>query len=99
MAENGILIIPRQSEIDSIIKFYYETYKGEGARKLLCRIKQKYAGISRNRIQKWINCNKDHGKHQPVFNNKPPLKPVASGGVWNNHQIDLVDMQNYPVTD
>ena len=40
-------IVPKKSEVKNIISFFYKTYKGEGARKLECRIKNHYTAISR----------------------------------------------------
>ena len=36
------LIIPKSSEKNEIIKFFYHTYKGEGINKLFCRIREHY---------------------------------------------------------
>lgn len=90
-------IIPKKSELNNIISFYYQTYKGEGANKLHYRIKVIFSGVPRRYIQTWLNSNPVHCQNNPKFNNKAPLKPVVSKTVQSHHQIDLVSMENYPV--
>ena len=54
-------IVPRKDEVDDIIPFFYNAFKGEGARiKLFPRIRRHYNEISIKRIQKWLNSNEDH---------------------------------------
>ena len=71
-------IVRRKDEVDDIISFFYNAFKGEGARKLFPRIRRHYTGISIKRIQKWLNSNEDHFKTNPIFSNKPHLTPVIS---------------------
>ena len=75
------MMVPRKGEVEDIISLFYNTFKGEGARKLFHRIRRHYTGISIKRIQKWLNSNKDHFKSNPNFINKPPLTPVISNSV------------------
>ena len=91
-------IVPRRDEVDDIISFFYNAFKGEGARKLFPRIRRHYTGISIKRIQKWLNSNEDHFKTNPIFSNKPPLTPVISKSVQGCNQIDLVDMRSMAVS-
>ena len=84
-------IEPRKDEVDDIISFFYNAFKGEGARKLFPRIRRHYTGISIKRIQKWLNSNEDHFKTNPIFSNKPYLTPVISKIVQGCNQI--VDMR------
>ena len=84
------------SEVPTIISAFYKKYKGEGARKLSGRIRKTFTGISRERIQSWINSNKDHCKRNPIFDNKDPLQPVIEHETMNRIQIDLVIMENKP---
>ena len=90
------LLYPRKDEKDDIIKFYYHTYKGEGARKLHRRILESYAGISRNYIQAYLNRDPEHCKTNPIFKNKTPAQPVVSHTVNSHHQIDLVSFEKSP---
>ena len=85
--------MPRKDEVDDIISFFYNDFKGEGVRKLFSRIRRYYTGINIKRIQKWLNSNKDHFKTNLIFSNKPPLTPVISKSVQGYNQIDLVDMR------
>ena len=64
--------VPRKDEVDDIISFFYNAFKGEGARKLFSRFGRHHTGISIKRIQKWLNST------NPIFSNKPPLTPVIS---------------------
>ena len=50
VVNDASLIYPRLSERETIISFFYTTYKGEGARKLVQRIQGSYAGITRDSI-------------------------------------------------
>ena len=96
--EENPKIVPQKGETDKIVSFFYNTYKGEGARKIQPRIKRFYTGISIKRIQKWLNSNENHFKINPIFSNKPPLSPVVSKTVQECNQIDLVDMRSISVT-
>ena len=87
------LIYPRMSEREAIIKHFYSTYKGEGARKLVQRIKKVYAGITRDAIQQFLNRDVDHTRLNPVFKNKPALQPVESNTVNSRHQKALVSFE------
>ena len=91
-------IVPRKDEVDDIISFFYNAFRGEGARKLFRRIRWHYTGISIKRIQKWLNTNEDHFKTNPVFSNKPPLTPVISKSLQGCNQIDLVDLRSMAVS-
>ena len=46
-------IVPKESSVNSIIEFYYNMDKSEGANKLHYRIRQMFRGISRRKIQNW----------------------------------------------
>ena len=96
--KEATIIMPRKDEVDDIISFFYNAFKGEGARKLFPRIRRHYPGISIQRIQKWLNSNEDHFKTNPIFSNKPPLTPVISKSVQGCNQIDLVDMRSMAVS-
>ena len=94
---NGaIRIYPRLSNQEAILGHFYVTYKGEGARKLLKRIQETYAGITREAVQNYINRNIKHCIQNPAFTNKPPLQPVVEHTVNNKHQIDLVTFEKNP---
>jgi len=93
--ENNV-IVPRVSEVGAIVNYYYQLFKGEGANKLHCRIREHYSGISRRFIQQWLNNNREHCKLNPLFTNKAPLKPVVSSTVQSHHQIDLACIEKYP---
>ena len=45
-------IVRRKDEVDDIVSFFCNAFKGEGARKLFARIRRHYTGISIKRIQK-----------------------------------------------
>ena len=63
----NFVILPRQTEVDDIIRYFYRTYRGEGRQKLSARITKLFTGISRDMIGRWINSNKEHGTKKPVF--------------------------------
>ena len=68
--------MPRKDEVDDIISFFYNAFKGDGT--TLSRIRRHYTGINIKRIQKWLNSNENDFKTNPIFSNKPPLTPVIS---------------------
>ena len=96
--DDGAKIIPREEDVDNVIKFFYDESREENALKLWERIGRQYTSITRPVIQRWINCNEEHCRHQPMFENKDPLKPVQASGPMNQLQIDLVDMSHAPCT-
>ena len=96
--KEATMIVPRKGEVDDIISFFYNAFKGEGARKLFPRIRRHCTGISTKRIQKWLNSNEDHFKSNPIFSNKPSLTPVFSKSVQGCNQIDLADMRSMAVS-
>ena len=72
------LIYPRVGEVEEIIHHYYGSFPAEAAVKLYHRIKFSYHGISRKKIEVWLNASEEHGQAHPVFANKAPLQPVVS---------------------
>ena len=58
------------SEINDVASCFYNRYKGENSFKLLARIKQYYVGISKGKIQSFININREHCLRNPIFSNK-----------------------------
>ena len=82
--------------MNTTINFFYTTYKGEGARKLVKRVQEHFVGISRQNIQNFINTNQEHCCKRTQFKNKPPLAPVISHSVNGRWQIDLVSFEKDP---
>ena len=70
----------------------YERLKGTGAAKLVSSLKQNFAGLSRIKVQKILNTDKQHYKRNAKFCNKARLKPIRARDVQMRHQIDLMDM-------
>uniref|UniRef100_A0A7M5XDJ8 Integrase catalytic domain-containing protein n=1 Tax=Clytia hemisphaerica TaxID=252671 RepID=A0A7M5XDJ8_9CNID len=89
------LIVPKISDVETIISFFHKKYKGENALKLEKRIAKLYTGISRHRIQNWINNDREHCSKNPVFANKDLLQPVQAEMPMEVIQIDLVDFTNF----
>ena len=92
-------MVLRVGDIPAVIKYYFVRQKGENWRKLHCRIKNEFAGISKQAIQDWINSNKEHCTSYPVFKNKAPLTPIDAGKPMSRCQIDLVVMEKQPSAD
>ena len=90
------MIVPRRTDVERIISFYYDKYKGENAFKLFVRISNHFVGISRERIQDWINHQPRHFKLKPKFSNKEKLRPVIAHRPWQIVQVDLVDFTAFP---
>ena len=67
LINGAYLIYPRSSENENIIRHFYKTYKGEGARKLVQRIVDSYGGITRDSIQTLLNRDPDHCKKKSDF--------------------------------
>ena len=82
------------SEINDVVSFFFNRYKGENSFKLLARIRQYYVGISKDKIQSFINKNREHCLRNPIFSNKENLKPVIATKLMGRCQIDLVVFEN-----
>jgi len=94
MFNGAEFIIPKKENVESIISRFYEYYKGENCFKLVHRIGATYAGVSRERIQDWINHSRKHGELKPTFSNKDKLKPVIAKEPFEILQVDLVDFSS-----
>ena len=81
---------------ETLFHFFYKKYKGENARKLSVRISSHFVGISRDRIQDWINHQPRNFKLKPKFSNKEELRPVIAHRPWEIVQVDLVDFTAFP---
>ena len=66
------------SETDNILSYFYHKYKGENSFKKLMRIREHFVEISKDRIQSFINRNREHCSKYPIFSNKEDLKPVIA---------------------
>ena len=84
--------ILRVSEVCKVAADEYERLKGTGAAKLVSSLKQNFAGLSRIKVQKIRNTDKQHYKRNAKFCNKARLKPIRARDVQMRHQIDLMDM-------
>ena len=84
--------ILRVSEVCKVVADEYERLKGTGAAKLVSSLKQNFAGLSRIKVQKILNTDKQHYKRNAKFCNKARLKPIRARDVQMRHQIDLMDM-------
>ena len=68
------------SEIDNIMSYFYQKYKGEKSFKILMRLREYFVGIPRDRKQCFINRNKGHCPKHPIFSNKEGHKPIIANG-------------------
>ena len=84
------------SEINDVVSFFFNRYKGENSFKLLARIRQYYVGISKDKIQSFINKNREHCLRNPIFSNKENLKPIIATKPMERCQIDLVVFEKNP---
>ena len=78
------------SVINDVVSFFYNRYNGENLFKFLARIGQYYVGISKDKIQSFINKNREHCLRNPIFSNKENLKPIIATKPMERCQIDLV---------
>ena len=83
-------IITMTSDINDVVSFFYNKFKGENWFRYLARIKQYYVGISNYIIQPLININHEHCLHTHIFSNKENLKLVIATKPMERYQIDLV---------
>ena len=58
------------SEINNVVSCFYNRCKGENLFKLVARIRQDCIGISKDKIQSFININREHCLQDPIFSNK-----------------------------
>ena len=86
-------------EINDVVSFFFNRYKGENSFKLLARIRQYYVGISKDKIQSFINKNRVHCLCNPVFSNKENLKPVIATKPMERCQIHLAVFEKNPSED
>ena len=90
------MIVIRKSEVPEIIQRFYHYFKGENAKKLANRIMVHCIGVSRDRIQDWINHSEQHFSKKPIFSNKDKLRPVKAKEPYEALQVDLVDFTSFP---
>ena len=95
MTENTILL--RSEEVNGCIEFFYKETKGNCFRKLKKRVDLLFTGITEKEIQQYINSSRVNQKLKCRFENKAPLHPIKSKGVWNRIQIDLMSMEDKAV--
>ena len=84
--------ILRGSEVQKVISDEYKRVNGSGAAKLVASLKQNFAGLSRVKVQEFLNTDKQHYIRNAKFCNKARLKPIRPRDVQIRHQIDLMDM-------
>ena len=89
-------MVLRSSEVEKVIQYYFSKYKGENCYKLHSRIRDSFAGVSKDVIQEWINSNRKHCESHPIFENKDPLQPIIAKSPMDVCQIDLVIMEKHP---
>ena len=76
------------SKIDNIVSYFYHKCKGENSFKVLMRMREHFVGISKYRIQSFINRNKEHCSKYPIFGNKEDLKPTIAKQPMERSKID-----------
>ena len=91
-------VILKKSEVESLVKSYYKSTKGEGARTLKKNMENIYSGTGKKPIYNVLNRMKEQQQLRPMFKNKAPLKPVATKTVQERNQIDLVNMSSIAIT-
>ena len=78
---------------------FYHKYKGENSFKILMRIREPFAGISKYRIQSFINQNMENCSKYPIFSNKEDFKPIIAKQQMERCQIDLIVFEKKPSKD
>ena len=91
-------VILKKSEVESLVKSYYKSTKGEGARKLKKNMENIYSGTGEKPIHNVLNRMKEQQQLRPTFRNKAPLKPITAKTVQERNQIDLVNMSSIAIT-
>ena len=91
-------IILKKSEVESLVKSYYKSTKGEGARKLKKNMENIYSGTGEKPIHNVLNRMKEQQQLRPTFKNKASLKPITAKTVKERNQIDLVNMVSIAIT-
>lgn len=90
-------IVLKVSQVPIVVKAMFAETKGEGARKILTRMRELYVGVKEVTVQKVLNELPEKQKIKPRFLNKPPSRPVEASEVMERNQIDLIDFQGLPV--
>ena len=70
------VILPQMGEVEDIMTYFYQTYRGEGANKLVTKVERCFIGITRNALREYLSKNEDHTRKKPIFSNKAPLHIV-----------------------
>ena len=91
---SGGKIVPMASQVNAIVRAVFTDTKGEGAKKIMERMRKIYVGVSKSAVQQTLNAMHVKQRVRPVFFNKPP---VEASEVMERNQIDLVDFQRMPV--
>ena len=60
------------------------------------RIREYFVGISKDKIQSFINRNRVHCSKYPIFSNKEDLKLIITEQPLERCQIDLVVFEKKP---
>ena len=68
------------SEIDNIMSYFYQKYKGENSFKILMRLREYFVRIPEDRKQSFINRNGGHCPKHPIFSSKEGCKPIIANG-------------------
>lgn len=84
--------ILRSSEINHLVADEFHRTKGSGARKIVCSLKDKFVGLSKDHVQSILNRDKLHYRRNARFLNKAILKPIRARDVQVRHQVDLMDL-------
>lgn len=87
-----------KSEIPRVIRKCMDDTRGSGARKLNKRMKEQYSGISERKIQNTLDRSTRYQLNKARFGNKPIPKPIKARQVQDRHQIDLLNMGKWKIT-
>ena len=71
------------SEIDNIGSYFYQKYRGENSFKILKRMREHFVGILKDRIQSFINRNREHWSN-PIVSNKEIVNQSLLSSQWRD---------------
>ena len=91
-------VLLKQHEVSICIKQHYQKMKGAGARKIYKSLCKSFTGVSEREVQSFLNQSRKNQHLNPKFKNKPRLTPVKSSAVFNQVKVDLVSMEDSPIS-
>ena len=87
----------KRLKLKKIVEKAFHKSKSAGYKKLHKRTADDYAGLSKRQVLKCASTNEKIRKFSVNFTNKAKSRPVIVKRIYEQHQVDLVDMKRMQV--